>query len=310
MSWFKPKHAGGESMVFRRGAVVSVTGLAGVVVIFATTSGAMTEGMQWPVAEIAIMGLALAALPVAFFASRLRLGLEPGEARPMRLRTADYWVPRLIGLLVTPFLSLATSFVIWRIHQRSGIDDYATEVILAPSQWVFVVGAGLATFLGYQFLFEGAAGKLNSLFLTDRRLIRFTPGFWRGRVETLALEDVAEIRENSQGITLIAASRDAMRRLRPDGTSEAAGIDQLHLPLSRFRFPWAAKTQYDRTVALLGRATLRWHAPSLPRHLQRLVSLEAKYWDIVAVLAVIPMLVFLVVAFSTPDTPRIKEAVA
>jgi len=43
---------------------------------------------------------------------------------------------------------------------------------------------------------------------------------------------------------------------------------------------------------------------------ERLVSLEAKYWDIVAVLAVIPMLVFLVVAFSTPDTPRIKEAVA
>lgn len=295
ISLFTPKLARGESILFRRGAFVSMIGLSAVAVLLATGSAVGNGGVRWSVVELAVMGIALAALPVAFFASGVRLGLEPGETGPMRLRCADNLVARLYGLIAIPFLSLAISFLLWRVLSRAsgGLGDYGTE-LLTPAEWLFVIGGGLGIFLSFQFLLEKALNKFGRLFLTNRRAIRFTPGMWFGRIEVLDLADVAEIREHPFGITLIAASRDAMRRLLPNGGSEPAGVDRLDLPMSRFRFPWAAMSQYDRAVALLGRAPLRWQTPSLPRQVQRLVSLEAMFPDIVAVLAAIPMLALVI----------------
>ena len=294
MMWLKGVFEPGESILFRRGAFVSMIGLAGVVVIFAAGFAARTDGMQWPVTEMVVMGMALAGLGVAFFAAGVRIRLEPGETRPIRPgRNADYWVARLFGLLAIPFVSLAIGFVMWRTLLRAsvGFDDYAVEShgFLTPAGWLFVVGAGLGIFLSFQFLWEKVLGGLGHFFLTNRRVLRFIPGFWSGRIEVLDLADVAEIRGSPLGITLAAASREAMRRLRRDGSTEPAGIDRLDLPLSRFRFPGAAGSQYDRAVRLLGREPLNWHAPALPRDLERLFSLAVKYSDIAPVLAAIPM---------------------
>lgn len=295
MSWFTPKLARGESILFRRGAFVSMIGLAAVVIIFATGFAASTGGVRWPVTEMAVMGMALAALPVAFFAAGIRIKLEPGETRPIRPgRNADYWAARLFGLLAIPFLSLAIGLVTLRISPRGSrsVANTLTEWdnLQTPADWLMVVGAGLGTFLIFRFVWQRTLNQLDLLFLTNRRVFRFMPGFWFGRIEVLALGDVAEIRGSPLGITLVATSRDAMRRLRRDGSTEPAGIDRLNLPLSRFRLPGAAGSQYDRAVGLLGREPLGWHAPALPRDVERLVSLEVKYSVIVPVLAFVPML--------------------
>lgn len=291
MSWFGPKLARGESILFRRGAFASMTGLTGVVVVFATISGAGTDGMQWPVTEMAVMGMALAALPVAFFASGIRIRLEPGETAPIRPRNQDYWAARVFGLLAIPFLSLAIGLVTLRLSPGGNSNTLLElDKLQTPADWRMVVGAGLGTFLILRFAWQRTLNKLDLLFLTNRRTIRFTPGFWFGRIEVLALADIAEIREGPSGITLVATSRDAMRRLRKDGSTEPAGIDRLDLPLTRFRFPGTAKSQYDRALRLLGREPLRWHAPTLPRAVERLVSLNAKLPDIIAALILIPLL--------------------
>lgn len=298
MGWFTPKPQPWASILFRRGAFVSMIGLAAVVITLATGFAAKTGGVRWPVVELAVMGMALAALPVAFFAAGVRIGLEPGETKPIRPCNQDYWAARLFGLFAIPFLSLAIGFVMWHALQREGggLAGFAIELngLRISAAWLVVVGASLGTFLSFQFLWQKLLGGLGLFFLTDRRAIRFIPGFWSGRIEVLPLADVAEFRAGPLGVTLIATSHDAMRRLRRDGSTEPAGIDRLDLPLSRFRFPGAAGSQYDRAVRLFGREPLRWHAPALPRDVERLVSLDAKFPDIVVVLAAIPMLALVI----------------
>lgn len=299
MSWFTPKLARGESILFRRGAFVSMIGLAAVVIIFATGFAASTGGVRWPVTEMAVMGMALAALPVAFFAAGVRMGLEPGETMPIRPRNQDYWVARLFGLLAIPFLSLSIGFVTWHIlfDVASGLVSSEIELngLRISAAWVVIVGAGLGTFLIFRFVWQKTLNQLDLLFLTNRRVFRFKPGFWFGRIEVLALGDVAEIRGSPLGITLVATSRDAMRRLRRDGSTEPADIDRLDIPLSKFGSPDAPARRHDRTlygrvVKLLGREPLRWNAPALPRDVERLVSLGSKLPNIVLALAAIPML--------------------
>lgn len=303
-----PKPARGKSIMFRPAAFVSTMALSAVAVVLATASVAANGPVRWPVAELAVMGIALAALPVAYFASGVRILLEAGETKPIRAGDMDYWVARLFFLIAIPIISLSVSFAMWHILLgRSGDFDGSATQLSGPkisASWLIVVGIGLATFLLFQFYIEIALHKFGRLYLTNRRVIRFTQGYWSGRIEVLALADVAEIHEGVQGILLVASSRDAMRRMQPDGSTEPAGIDRLHLPLLRFRLPGTAMSQYDRAIQSIGRRPLRWHAPTLPRDVGRLVAIEAKYRDIVWVPVVIVMLTAVIADIARPDAIR------
>lgn len=304
MMWFGPKPSNGRSVAFRRGAFTTALGVSAVAMALAAVSAVIAADTRWPVPELAVMAAALAALPVAFLASGVRLGLAAGETKPARAGNEDYWVARLFFLLAVPFVSLGIGFALWHILLgRSGdIDGGASH--LSGSQisafWLFVVATGLATFLFLQFLCEIALHKFGDYYLTNRRVIRFTPGFWSGRIEVLRLADISEIRAGKYGIELIASSPDAMRRVRPDGSTEAAGIERLHLPLLRFRLPGTGMSQYDRAIQSIGLAPLRWHAPVLPRDVARLVAVNAIFLGIVMVAVGVPICIAFIADIARP----------
>ena len=172
--------------------------------------------------------------------------LEPGETVRFRPGGGVFDSLRLLLVLIVNLVASGIVGLMVRQYLHESGSDLAA--------WPVAVGAGLCTFALLYLVWKGMLEpKPGSFLLTDRRVLLSAPGFWSGRIETLALSDIAEIRRGLLGITLIATSRDAVRRLQRDGSTEPAGDDRLCLPLLRFRFPGVSESKYDRAVRLLGR---------------------------------------------------------